>query len=64
MGMPAVVYRWIFLAHSIRSLERNVLSFVGIKPVKETLIGMVGNMDAQAVQKWQDKLEKLGKKGA
>lgn len=63
MGMPAAVYRWVFLAHSIKSLERNVLNFVGINPVKETLIGMVGNMDAQAVQKWRDKLEKLGSKG-
>ena len=40
-----------------------MLNFVGINPVKETLIGMVGNMDAQAVKKWQDKLEKLGSKG-
>lgn len=63
MGMPAVLYRWFFLAHSIRSLERNILGFVGIKPVKETLIGMAGNMDAEAVKKLMDKLESLGKNG-
>ncbi len=63
MGMPSLLYRWFFLAHSIRSLERNVLNFVGIKPVKETLIGMVGNMSMQTTQKWLDKLEVAGRKG-
>lgn len=63
MGMPAVLYRWFFLAHSIRSLERNILGFIGIKPVKKTLIGMAGNMDAKAVQKCLKKLENLGKNG-
>ena len=39
MGMPALVYRWYFRAHSVKSLERNILGFVGIAPVHETLIG-------------------------
>lgn len=29
MGMPAAIYRWYFQAHSIKSLERNILGFVG-----------------------------------
>lgn len=45
MGMPAFVYRWFFRAHSLKSLERNILKFVGIKPVRETLVGMVGALD-------------------
>lgn len=64
MGMPAMVYRWYFRAHSIKSLERNILGFVGISPVNETLIGMVGNMDANTADKWLTKLEKMGKQGA
>ena len=63
MGMPAVLYRWFFFAHSIRSLERNILGFVGIHPVRETLVGMAGNMDAAAINKWLDRLEQLGRKG-
>jgi putative NADPH-quinone reductase len=63
MGMPAMVYRWFFFAHSIRSLERNILGFVGIHPVRDTIIGMVGNMDEQAVKKWLGKLEQLGSDG-
>lgn len=63
MGMPAILYRWFFFAHSIRSLERNILGFVGINPVRETLVGMAGNMDAAAINKWRDRLEQLGRKG-
>jgi putative NADPH-quinone reductase len=63
MGMPAVVYRWYFRAHSIKSLERNILGFVGISPVNETLIGMVGNMKEKDSGKWLARLEKLGASG-
>jgi hypothetical protein len=28
MGMPAAVYRWFYRAHSLKSLERNILGFV------------------------------------
>jgi putative NADPH-quinone reductase len=63
MGMPASVYRWVFRAHSIKSLERNILGFVGIAPVHETLIGMVGEMQAESAKKWLVKLEKFGERG-
>lgn len=63
MGMPALIYRWYFRAHSVKSLERNILSFIGIKPVKETLIGMVENMGVDSINKWEMKLQKLGEKG-
>jgi hypothetical protein len=44
-GLSAVA-RWhagaaLFGAHSLRSFERNILRFIGIKPVRESLIGMV-----------------------
>lgn len=63
MGMPALVYRWYYRAHSLKSLERNILGFVGIGPINETLIGMVGNMDEKTAQKYLAKLEKLGSEG-
>ena len=64
MGMPALVYRYFFRAHSVKSLERNVLGFVGIAPVHETLIGMVDHMPAKDVQRWLAKLRELGRKAA
>ncbi len=60
MGMPALVYRWYFRAHSVKSLERNILGFVGIAPVHETLIGTVGNFKPGDADKWLDKLRLLG----
>jgi putative NADPH-quinone reductase len=64
MGMPALVYRYYFRAHSVKSLERNVLGFVGIAPVRETLIGMVDQFDAKTSAKWLDKMGTLGGKAA
>jgi putative NADPH-quinone reductase len=64
MGMPALVYRWYFRAHSVKSLERNILGFVGIAPVHETLVGLVDRLGEQGVAQWCAKLNKLGKQGA
>ena len=64
MGMPAFVYRFVFRAHSVRSLERNVLGFVGIGPIHETMIGMVENTEAPKRRRWFDKLRRLGAQGA
>jgi putative NADPH-quinone reductase len=63
MGMPAKVYRWYFCAHSVKSLERNILGFVGIAPVHETLIGMVGDMAPAVAGKWLRTLAELGRRG-
>ena len=60
MGMPAFVYRWYFGAHSLKSLRRNVLSFVGIKPVRATLIGLVETSSAKRKSGWLAKLRQLG----
>lgn len=62
MGMPALVYRWYFRAHSVKSLERNILGFVGIAPVNETLIGLTGDMKAADAAKWLAKLRRLGER--
>lgn len=48
-GMPAYFYRLYFGAHSVKSLERNILRFVGIKPVERSLIGNIeGDADERA----------------
>jgi putative NADPH-quinone reductase len=64
MGMPALVYRYFFRAHSLKSLERNVLGFVGIAPVHETLIGMVEHLKTQERERWLGTLRALGRKAA
>lgn len=62
MGMPAFVYRWYFRAHSLKSLERNVLAFCGIGPIRESLIGLVDANPARRT-KWLDRLHALGRRG-
>jgi putative NADPH-quinone reductase len=64
MGMPALVYRVYFRAHSVKSLERNILGFVGIAPVHQTLIGGVDQLGAAGVARWQDTLRRLGRDAA
>ena len=44
MGIPAFVYRWFFLAHSLKTLERNILGFFGIGPIKASFIGIIEGM--------------------
>ena len=64
MGMPALVYRWYFRAHSVKSLERNILGFVGIAPVNETLVGHVEQLGDAGVAKWKARMRVLGAKAA
>ncbi len=63
MGMPALVYRWYFGAHSLKSLERNILSFCGIGPIQESLIGMVEAPDNAKREKWLEKMRSFGRQG-
>jgi putative NADPH-quinone reductase len=60
MAMPALVYRWYFRAHSVKSLERSLLGIVGIAPVHETLIGLAANLKAEDAAKWLSKLRRFG----
>jgi putative NADPH-quinone reductase len=60
MAMPALIYRWYFRAHSIKSLERNLLGMVGIGPVHETLIGQAADLKPADAAAWLTKLQRLG----
>lgn len=60
MGMPASVYRWVYFAHSLRSLKRNILAFCGIAPIRSTLIGNVEEMSDRQRMEWLDEVRGLG----
>ncbi len=64
MGMPSFLYKWYFRAHGIRSFERNVLGFVGIGPIHETLLGMVESRDQATRERWLVRITELGRKAA
>jgi putative NADPH-quinone reductase len=63
MGMPAMAYRWFFGAHSLKSLERNILKFAGIAPVRESLYGMVEAASDDRRHRWLEEMERLGARG-
>jgi putative NADPH-quinone reductase len=63
MGMPGLVYRFYFRAHSVRALERNLLGHLGFSPVDETLIGQVAALDDPARIRWLATMRRLGRLG-
>lgn len=63
MGMPVLVYRGFFRAHSLKTLQRNILGFCGIGPVSASLIGMIDAPDPTNRQKWLGRMKDLGQKG-
>ncbi|MEX6506785.1 NAD(P)H-dependent oxidoreductase [Jiella sp. M17.18] len=60
MGMPSTIYRLWFRNHGIACLRRNILNFVGIRPVRETLYGMVEATDARRREGWLKEMRALG----
>lgn len=62
MGMPALWYRWVYFAHGVRGLERSVLAFSGVGPIRESLIGLIESGHARHAR-WLARMEKLGAAG-
>jgi len=64
MGMPAPVYRWFFGAHSVKSLERNILHLCGIAPTRVSFVGAVETMSDDQRSKWLARMRRLGRAAA
>lgn len=60
MGMPVFFYRWYFGAHGLKSLERSILGFAGIGPIRESLFGMIEQASDAKRRAWLAKLRRLG----
>jgi putative NADPH-quinone reductase len=60
MGMPGFFYRLYYRAHTVRTLERNVLEFCGIRTVGSNIIGMMCAMNAKQREKWLARVAALG----
>lgn len=63
MGMPALFYRWYFRAHSLKSLQRNILRFCGFRPVNACLVGDVEGMTSVQRGEWLARIQDLGSRG-
>jgi putative NADPH-quinone reductase len=62
MGMPSLFYRLVYRAHSLKSLERNILGFCGFKPVRASVIGTVEGMKPAARSAWLEQMKQLGRR--
>ena len=62
MGMPSMFFRLYYRSHSVRSLARNILGFVGFKPVRVSLIGNVEG-SAKARKHSIDALLEIARRG-
>jgi putative NADPH-quinone reductase len=63
MGMPVPAYRWWFFGHGLKGLERSILNFVGIRPVRQSLFGMVETASDATRQRWLERMRRLGARG-
>ena len=64
MGMPSFFYRWYYRAHSLKSLERNILAFVGVSPVRAMVIGTVEDAATATRAKWLQQARRYGVDGS
>ena len=64
MGMPVSIYRWWFRGHALKLLTRNILHFIGIKPVRATLCGMIATSKPARRERWLAEMRTLGEKAA
>ncbi|SDD84375.1 Putative NADPH-quinone reductase (modulator of drug activity B) [Cupriavidus sp. YR651] len=62
MGMPALLYRWYFGAYGVRGFERSMLSFAGIKPIRENLYGLTFANESRRAH-WMEKMRAYGASG-
>ena len=61
MGMPGFFYRLYYRAHSLKALQRNILGFSGIKPVRATVLGAVEAAGDARKRRWFDDMRALGR---
>jgi len=60
MGMPPVFYRYWYFGHGLAGMRRNILNFVGLKPVRETLFGPAEGASDTKRKGWIEKMRQLG----
>lgn len=64
MGMPGFVYRWYFGAYAAKLLRRNILGFIGVSPVRTTILGNVEGAGDAGRKTWIESVEALGRRAA
>jgi putative NADPH-quinone reductase len=61
-AMAAPLYRWIYGAHSIKLMRRHILGPAGITPMRSTVVGSAAAMRPELVERWRERLHRLGQR--
>lgn len=64
MGMPALLYRWVYGSHALWALQRSILGFTGIRPMRRTLFGSVEAAAPARRQHWLAQMREAGRRAA
>ena len=64
MGMPVSIYRFWYRGHALKLLTRNILNFIGIRPVRNTLYGMMATSKPEVRDGWVNEVRELGRRAA
>ncbi|MDP3852438.1 NAD(P)H-dependent oxidoreductase [Phenylobacterium sp.] len=63
MGMPAMIFRVVFGANGLKSLEKGVLWISGFKPIRHAIIGEVETAGPRTRRRWLAAMERHGAAG-
>lgn len=63
MATNTLIYKHFYGAHTVKSLERNILKFCGIDPVKTTFIGEVHKKSRKQLERSIKQMKVYGSKG-
>jgi hypothetical protein len=61
-GNASADVRWYFGAYGLRGFERSMLSFAGIKPIRESLFGLTFANERKRAR-WIEEMCKHGERG-
>lgn len=62
-GVPTLVYRWFFGAHSLKALRHNIPGLCGIRPVKAIFLDGVKNSSEHQHYAWLTHMRSFGTSG-
>jgi putative NADPH-quinone reductase len=60
MGMPSAAYKIFFGAHGVKGFESGILGLSGFKPIRETLIGGVGELSPKQLERHLARMRSYG----
>jgi NAD(P)H dehydrogenase (quinone) len=64
MGMPTFVYRWWFRTYASKLLRRNILGWMGVRPIHSTIFPSIESVSRRRREKWLKDAEKMGQLAA